>query len=526
MSRNDLKINRVLSFLIMFILISYSCKKEELKREVKIITNEISEITAISAKVAGEIIDIGEGVEDHGHCWGRSSTPTILENKTSFGTTDKTGKFYSSLTNLEIAKNYFIRAYAICSSNVIYGDELTFTTKDGIVRITTANVTEIKTNSALCGGMINDDGGMVIDRRGVCWSTSENPTIILSTKTIDGSGSGFFASAITGLDDGITYNIRAYATNSKGTTYGNNISFTTLQLPTVITIEPTNVGTLIATLNGEINASNSSTTVTFEYGTTMDYGLIVTADQSPVTGNISTRVSANVSGLSESTTYHFRVKASSSVGTVYGDDISFTTLASNGDMTDIDGNTYGTIIIGSQVWMTANLKTTKYNDGGHIQNLTDNIEWYSTSLGAFCWYDNSLTNKDEYGGLYNWYSVNTGKLCPIGWHVPSDEEWNLLINYLGGIEFAGGKLKEVGTDHWFTQHLGTDNSSGFTAVGGGARSYSDGSFVSLKNFGNWWSATEYDINSSWKFGLGASYVSVFRLNSKKNNGNSIRCIKD
>lgn len=193
--------------------------------------------------------------------------------------------------------------------------------------------------------------------------------------------------------------------------------------------------------------------------------------------------------------------------------------------TDGDNN-YPIVQIGNQVWMAENLKTTKYNDGPSIPNLIDNLQWYNAEEGAYCWYNNNVSNKDNYGALYNWYTVNTGKLCPGGWHVPSSEEWTILTNYLGGSGVAGGKLKETGTVHWYPQHLATDNSSGFTAVGGGCRSYSDGTFVALKNFGYWWSATETDLSNAGFFGLAASYINVYTGQRIKKMGYSVRCLKD
>ena len=113
-------------------------------------------------------------------------------------------------------------------------------------------------------------------------------------------------------------------------------------------------------------------------------------------------------------------------------------------VTDVDGNVYHTLKIGSQVWMVENLKTTRYNDSTEITMIEDSTLWNHLTEPACCWMDNDLNNKEPYGGLYNWYAVNTGKLCPDGWHVPTNEEWTELIDYLGGIQVAGGKLKEAG----------------------------------------------------------------------------------
>ena len=196
-----------------------------------------------------------------------------------------------------------------------------------------------------------------------------------------------------------------------------------------------------------------------------------------------------------------------------------------GSITDIDGNTYKTVTIGTQTWMAENLKVTKYNDGIAIPNVTDNTAWRELTTGALCDYDNTPSNSETYGKLYNWHAVNTGKLCPTGWHVPSDAEWTELTDYLGGTSDAGGKLKETGTTHWNSPNTGATNETGFTALPGGDRD-DDGAFNFIGYGGLWWSATEDDADNAWYryvvydvSGVGRSYVS-------KELGFSVRCLRD
>jgi uncharacterized protein (TIGR02145 family) len=146
--------------------------------------------------------------------------------------------------------------------------------------------------------------------------------------------------------------------------------------------------------------------------------------------------------------------------------LSLTVLQAQ-NVTDIEGNDYTTVTIGTQTWMGENLKTTKLTDGESIPKITENAAWPNLATPAYCWYNNDETaHKKIYGALYNWYTVNTGKLCPTGWHIPSDDEWKTMIAFLGGAE-AGNKLQEVGTTHWTTQNEGATNKSGFTALPGG-----------------------------------------------------------
>jgi uncharacterized protein (TIGR02145 family) len=189
---------------------------------------------------------------------------------------------------------------------------------------------------------------------------------------------------------------------------------------------------------------------------------------------------------------------------------------------DANGNIYSTVRISSQVWMTENLNTTKYNDGTDIPLLTDST---STDPG-YCWYDNNEAgNKNTYGALYNWFAVNTGKLCPSGWHVPSDAEWTILTDYLGGDNFAGGKLKETGTTHWSDLNIGATNESGFTALPGGYRN-GDGVFYNLGNTGYWWSLTEHDSLNAWHRLLIHDSEGSGRYFDYKKSSFSVRCIRD
>ena len=193
---------------------------------------------------------------------------------------------------------------------------------------------------------------------------------------------------------------------------------------------------------------------------------------------------------------------------------------------DIDNNIYHTVNIGTQVWMMENLKTSRYNDGSLIPKVTTEDYWIKLSTPAFCWYNNdSIGNKEKYGALYNWYAVNTGKLCPIGWHVPNDSDWTILIAYLGGKEIAGGKLKETGTEIWSTPNDGASNDFSFNAIPSGLRSY-DGIFKSKGSYAFWWSSTDYSIDVASNYFVSSLYHDIVISGSSKTDGFSVRCIKD
>lgn len=287
-------------------------------------------------------------------------------------------------------------------------------------------VSSITQISATSGGNITSDGGASVTARGVCWSNKTGPSTTLSTKTNDGTGIGLFVSSVGGLSSGTTYYIRSYATNSVGTTYSNEVSFTTDKV------------------------------------------------------------------------------------------------------IDLDGNKYNTVTINRQVWMLENLKTTKYSDGTSITLGADSVTWMKMQTPFYCWYKNDpATYKDTYGALYNFYAVNTGKLCPTGWHVPSDEEWTTLTTFLGGYQVADGKLKETGTAHWNSPNYDATNESGFTALPSGYRNFEFG-YINLGNGTIFWSSTSYRPRSemAWTVGLATSGFELNRAFNDNQWGFSVRCLKD
>jgi uncharacterized protein (TIGR02145 family) len=246
----------------------------------------------------------------------------------------------------------------------------------------------------------------------------------------------------------------------------------------------------------------------------------VAATPNTVIGGNSTSVSANISGLKSGQIYHYTVKAVSSGGTAYGDNVTFTT-----SVKDYDGNIYNTVTIGTQVWLKENLKTTKYNDDTAIPNEINNLAWGGLTTPAYCWYNNDIVNKNVYGSLYNWYTVNTGKLCPTGWHVPTDNEWTVLTTYLGGESVAGSKLKETGTTHWLPPNADATNASSFTGLPGGYRIY-DGTFSNIAGDGLWWTAIEYNLLNAWLRVINCNRIPVDKYYNSKKCGLSVRCLRD
>ena len=200
------------------------------------------------------------------------------------------------------------------------------------------------------------------------------------------------------------------------------------------------------------------------------------------------------------------------------------------NITDAEGNSYKTVKIGTQTWMAENLKVSKYSDGTTIPNIIDNAQWSQLTTGAWSYYNNDAANNAKYGKLYNWYAVSktsngNKNVCPTGWHVPTDAEWKVLTDYLGGDSIAGGKLKEVGTTSWKSPNTDATNTSLFTGLPGGYRD-NDGNYYDVGYLGYWWSSTEDSTNDAWGRDLDLSDGSAHRNDRGKRGGLSVRCLRD
>ena len=190
-------------------------------------------------------------------------------------------------------------------------------------------------------------------------------------------------------------------------------------------------------------------------------------------------------------------------------------------VTDVDGNVYNIIEIGTQKWLKENLRTTKYRDGSPITHASSDIDWGNLTGGGWCNYENDAANDAVYGKLYNYSAITDSKnICPTGWHVPTLTEWNTLITFLGDTAIAGGKLKEVGTAHWTSPNTGATNTSGFTALPGGQRFHS-GAFYQKNSNAFFWTST-YSMYTC----LSHITTEIYTYTSTTKLGFSVRCIKD
>ena len=307
----------------------------------------------------------------------------------------------------------YVWAYNTCGESTVAA--LTQTTAPPVVpELTTAVVTGTGLSTATSGGNITYDGDAAVTAHGVCWGISPDP-VVTGEHTSDGSGTGVFSSSLTGLTGGTLYYVRAYATNAAGTSYGNQVMFSTY-------------------------------------------------------------------------------------------------------VSDVDGNSYRTVQIGTQLWMAGNLRTTRYNDNTPINYHSD---WHSV-IPEYTWYNFDENYKVPYGARYNFPAVNTGKLCPVGWHVASDPEWTTLSDYAGGLDVAAGKLKETGNVHWVAPNTGATDEYGFTLLPAGATQQWNSGFVSLGTGTCIWTSNQSITRNA----------SNDRANLSRSVGyndwvkNSVRCIKN
>ena len=361
-----------------------------LKAEKPVVeTGAVENITLTFATCGGNVVsDCGADVTERGVCWSTSQNPTINDNKTSDGA--GIGTYNSSITGLNKNTTYYVRAYASNSVGTAYGDEISFTTLKDIVKPTvkTNEVSSVVQDAAICGGVVIDDGGVEVTARGVCWSTSQNPTIN-GSHTDDGTGEGDFTSTITGLTAGTTYYVRAYATNEKGTSYGEEKSFMTsiyMDLPILTTKEIEDITETSATSGGEVVSDGGAPVIargicwSTSQNPTIDDNDGMTTD-----GNGTGTFTSDLVNLTANTTYYVRAYATNVMGTAYGEQRSFTTEEEEAELTP------PTVITSEVIDIT---ETTAVSGG----NVTDDGGATVTARGI-CWSTSQNPTIDDNDGM-------------------------------------------------------------------------------------------------------------------------------
>ena len=540
-------------------------------------TNSPSGITDSSAVSGGNVTDDGgDTVTIHGILWSDLGCPDInsYTGIKSHGVGIAPFTFTDTMGGLAPRQTYYVVAYAQNNIGIAYGDCESFQTPPAAPTVTTgATVTNILAESAECSGELVDNGSDDYAQIGLCWDTVANPVLGNNNYTYedwyDGWGLPYqFNHYFSGLTDGKTYWVRAYAINNADTVYGAAVSFTTLALPTVVTAPITNIGTSGANSGGNVISGGS-------YNSISAAGVCWDTVPNPVLGNNNYSEDGSnfapfsytslIFDLNDSTTYYVRAYATTAAGTGYGQVESFTTYAIKAcpgtpTVTDYDGNVYNTVQIGNQCWMRENLRTTHYYDGTDIIEATIVNSNVPLRYKPSCSWDQV---PEEYGYLYNWAAVMNGApqsgavpsgvqgVCPTGWHVPSHNEWQLLINYVRSQaswvcnSYSPGRAMASQNGWWYctpdqcaigsTAPSVSRNTSGFSILPAGyyyqngncSEGYMDNSYF-------WSSTASYSYDTTYadycQMSCGDSYLNIYGgswdMGTYKYYGMSVRCIQD
>ncbi|MBO7074301.1 MAG: DUF1566 domain-containing protein [Bacteroidales bacterium] len=438
-------------------------------------TSAPSNVTTNSATCGGNVTsDGGATVTARGVCWSTSQNPTISNSHTTDGT--GTGSFTSNITSLAESTTYYVRAYATNSKGTAYGVQQSFTTNSGGSSTTTPTVTtstpsNVTTNSATCGGNVTSDGGAAVTARGVCWSTSQNPTMS-GSHTTDGTGTGLFTSNITGLAENTTYYVRAYAINSEGTAYGTQHSFTTnsggssATVPTVTTGTPFDIAIYSAACGGNVTSDGGATV--------FERGVCYSTSQNPTTSDMVAQSGSGtgsytcyMTGLNQGTTYYLRAYAINSEGTAYGAQVSFTTNMepTNGVLQYDDGNgidalgfTNGGTIYWANMYPTSMLSQYAGTSIVEIEALlnlagTYTLQIYSGGTSS----PNSLVatiNVTHNYSDFGWYYIALPNAVPLN---TSQNLWIVLSKTHSAGEYPAGVCADSGNPNgrWISDGSGT-----------------------------------------------------------------------
>ena len=392
---------------------------------------------------------------------------------------------------------------------------------DGLPTVETDQSVVIMSNSsAQVGGSITDAGGTPITARGLCWATGQTPTMddMVAAGLPALTGTGSFTASMGQLQPAVMYHARVFAVNHKGIAYGDEVVFFIPTVPVVAIAAVTGISDVAATVGGLVSSTGNGTVTGLgvQYGTdTITLSEAATTPQGDGTGPFSILLN----GLNPGTLYHVRAFATNAVGTAYGGWSTFIT-----SVRDVDGNVYKVVKIGDQYWMAENLRTITYDNSDPLETAPLETDWFNLSSGAWAGRIDLFGNWEDYGRLYNHYATtDIRNVCPAGWSVPTNVQWDSLITYLGGYQIAGGSMK-ADTDLWTAPNTGATNTSGFNGVPAGLRTGS-GSYDLLSFTGYWWSRTDAGPTAD-HYELKHNSSSVIQGSGPKNFGYSIRCIKD
>ena len=369
-------------------------------------------------------------------------------------------------------------------------------------------------------GKITSDGGEEVVAYGFCLSEHSNPSINDTKREVKGSANGIFSNTFSNLHGGRTYYVRAYATNLEGVGYGEIIEVETSYkiMPKILAIKSDSITLNEAKISSRINPQGKKTDVFILFGTSAN-SLNQEISLGSYQDNQEIDLSYELKNLTPMTRYHYCFKAKSDNGTVVSEVAIFETYAAR----DIDGNMYRGVKIGNQIWITENLKTTRFLNGDPIPEVKDQDEWNKMKTPARCYYNNDPANGEIYGSLYNWYVGSDPRGLLEGWRVPTNQESRNTSSFLGGQDFAGGKMKSV-SSLWKQPNIGATNESGFSALPGGAR---EATFNHLSLSAVFWNSDPFPISGIGEsFAINNNHAIIFYGGSSMFKGLSLRLIKN
>ena len=545
-------------------------------------TEDITDIHSTIAMLHGTLVFNGNDTATiKGFCWSTNDEPTLENSYVEIDTTSATYTY--RLSNLIDETQYYVRAYAQNKIGIVYGKLKSFTTQSAAMpTVTTSSVTYISYTSATVRGNVNSDGGATVTEHGVVYSTTQNPTTS-NSKVSNGSGTGPFTCSLNNLQDGTTYYVRAYAVNKKGTSYGEQKSFTTTAyaLPTVATSAVTNITYTSATVGGNVT-SDGGATVT-------ERGVVYSTSQNPTTSNSKVTsgsgtgsFTCSLSNLQEGTTYYIRAYAINQEGTAYGEQKSYITngtknnngfsVSSSKKIVFSPGNLQYTQstdtwsfaenqwdYIGTDNVTGGSVSSNQYGDRKYGDALADKIDLFGWSTSATNFgVSTSIDDADYSGSFVDWGTNKIGNDAPNTWRTLTNDEWYYLrknrtnandlvgvaqVNGVNGLIFlpdnwtcpsgvtfkSGFHSSYISVDHYAAyQTFTADQWSKLEASGAvflPAAGSRDGSIVgSVQNYGYYWSATEHDSNSAVCFYFRSDGAFVFY--NIRNYGRSVRLVKD
>lgn len=505
--------------LILAVVYTYSCEK--LERLSGFSDIGVKDIDRQSATLYLEIGDLSNAANIvHGVCWSTNPEPNLSNSVFQWDESPVAGKRYDvPINNLTANTTYHVRGFVNEGNGIVFSKETMFATLPPILAsVAIESSSEITSSSVKISINISYDGGSPIQSAGVCYNITGNPTED-DNKVLATTITGRSTITIVELFPNQEYFIKAFAKNAVGTTYSPTTQIITLKTtPTIQTISVSMVTATTALVKGKLISNGGDNTTVC--GVVWSQWGIPTIHDNATQFNFAESEASFIKSLPSNTTIYARAYATNSMGSSLGDAVSFRTAATTPNVTDIEGNSYRTARFGNQIWMVENLRSTQYSN--------------NTSISNALVYGNDQSNLETFGRLYSWSSAMRNSTipqsqgaCPEGWHLPDIDEWQTLVNYLGGADTAGLVVKDISNGLWINLPQNENFSNEFRAPAGGLWNNYTSSFTEKNIACYYWTSVIPKEGVAQYFG--AKSAQNFQIISENHNLNShlsVRCVKD